>query len=342
MSQNANVERYWLTVGGVVLTVLGKSESVADDNVEGFQTVEGSAEWDSTEFQQLQDRLETLESAVRSIVSAMASQKNEIFAPITAILEQNAALRVILSSPPVSQGVPENSTIHPHFSYNTTTNTNSETDQGEKLIAVNQLKGAVKCSLAQLLDIKMSEKEPNPSGNINASLNENKSIEIEWTPLSPECIAYNSGVWIRVFESDTPSSGATYLSIPRKCLTEKNNSTFSFVIHSPTKSDDPSKEIDCHFELTNVLIECRSYKVELIPNYESLKGRPLTAKIVTPSTVKYKSIKKAIKNGNSIDTKSLLSVETRSGSLTFNWEDNSGCAPQLTSFNLKTIPDVAR
>jgi hypothetical protein len=105
--------------------VLGKSESVADDNAEDLQTVEGSAGRDSTECEQLQDRLETLESAVRSIVSAMASQKNEIFAPITAILEQNAALRVILSSPPVSQGVPENSTIHPDLSYNTTTNTNS-------------------------------------------------------------------------------------------------------------------------------------------------------------------------------------------------------------------------
>jgi hypothetical protein len=31
-----------------------------------------------------------------------------------------------------------------------------ETDQAENLIAVNQLKGAVKCSLAQLLDIKVS------------------------------------------------------------------------------------------------------------------------------------------------------------------------------------------
>jgi hypothetical protein len=109
----------------VVLTALGKSESVADDNAEDLQTVEGSAGRDSTECEQLQDRLEALESAVRSIVSALASQKNEIFAPITAILEQNAALRVILSSPPVSQGVPENSTIHPDLSYNTTTNTNS-------------------------------------------------------------------------------------------------------------------------------------------------------------------------------------------------------------------------
>ncbi|EFX63910.1 hypothetical protein DAPPUDRAFT_118714 [Daphnia pulex] len=294
----------------VVLTALGKPESEAEDNADGLQTIEGSAGWDSTECQQLQDRLEALESAVKSIVSALASQKNEIFAPITAILEQNAALRVILSSPLVSQGVIENSTIHPDFSYNTTINTNSnsnyyaigeqniyhniskgETDQAENLIAVNQLKGAVKCSLAQLLDIKVSEKEPNPSGNINASLSRNKSIEIEWTPLFPECIAYNSGVWIRVFESETPSSAETYLSIPRKCLTEKYNSIFSFVIHSPTKSDDPTKESDCHFELTNVLIECRSYKIELIPYYESLKGRPLTTEIVTPSTVEYRSIK---------------------------------------------------
>lgn len=33
--------------------------------------------------------------------------------------------------------------------------------------------------------------------------------------------------------------------------------------------------------------------------------------------------------------KSLISVVAQSNSLMFNWEDNSGCAPQLTSFNLK-------
>ncbi|XP_046464028.1 uncharacterized protein LOC124209850 [Daphnia pulex] len=210
-----------------------------------------------------------------------------------------ACYSIVTSSIP--RRVTENSTIHPDFSYNTTINTNSNSNYYEE--------------------------EPNLSGNINASLSRNKSIEIEWTPLFPECIAYNSGVWIRVFESDTPSSAETYLSIPRKCLTEKYNSIFSFVIHSPTKSDDP-KESDCHFELTNVLIECRSYKIELIPNYESLKGRPLTTEIVTPST-----------NGNSIDMKSLLSVATSSSSLSLNWKDNSGCATQLTSFNLKTFLD---
>jgi hypothetical protein len=133
------------------------------------------------------------------------------------------------------------------------------------------------------------EKEINPSG-IKASLGINKSIEIEWSPLSPECIDYNSGVWIRVFESGTLSSEETYMSIPRKCLKEQFNTTFSLVVHSPssTKSDDEQfEESDCHFELKNILIECRAYTVEVVPNYDSLKGRTLTTEIVIPSTVEY-------------------------------------------------------
>ena len=80
------------------------------------------------------------------------------------------------------------------------------------------------------------------------------------------------------------------MSIPRKCLKEQYNTTFSLVVHSPssTKSDDEQfEENDCHFELKNVLIECRAYTVEVVPNYDSLKGRPLTTEIVIPSTVEY-------------------------------------------------------
>jgi hypothetical protein len=134
------------------------------------------------------------------------------------------------------------------------------------------------------------EKGISPSGSIKASLDTNKSIEIEWSPLTAECIDYNSGVWIRVFESGTSSSEVTYLAIPRKCLKEQSNTTFSLVVHSPssTKSDDEQfDENDCHFELKNFLIECRAYTVEVVPNYDSLKGRPLTTEIVIPSTVEY-------------------------------------------------------
>jgi hypothetical protein len=142
----------------------------------------------------------------------------------------------------------------------------------------------------QIFIFKNPEKGINPSGSIKASLDTNKSIEIEWSPLSAECIDYNSGVWIRVFESGTSSSEVTYLAIPRKCLKEQSNTTFSLVVHSPssTKSDgEQFEENDCHFELKNVLIECRAYTVELVPNYDSLKGRSLTTEIVIPSTVEY-------------------------------------------------------
>jgi hypothetical protein len=103
-----------LLLGSFVTAVLGNLEKVTEANVvDGLQIIGGSAEFDSTEFQLLRDRLETLESAVKTIVIALASQKNEIIAPITAILEQNEALRDILSSSPISQDVPENSTTHP-------------------------------------------------------------------------------------------------------------------------------------------------------------------------------------------------------------------------------------
>ena len=116
-----------LLLGVFITAVLGNSsEKVTEYNVaDDLQIIEGSAEFDSTECQQLRDRLETLESAVKSIVTALASQKNEIIAPITAILEQNEALRVILSLSPISQDIPENSTTHPGVNFNSTIITNS-------------------------------------------------------------------------------------------------------------------------------------------------------------------------------------------------------------------------
>ena len=67
-----------------ITAVLGNLEKVTEANVvDGLQIIGGSAEFDSSECQQLRDRLETLESAVKSIVTALASQKNEIIAPIT-------------------------------------------------------------------------------------------------------------------------------------------------------------------------------------------------------------------------------------------------------------------
>ena len=115
-----------LLLGSFVTAVLGNLEKVTVANVvDGMQIIGGSAEFDSTECQQLRDRLETLESAVKTIVIAMASQKNEIIAPITAILDQNVALRDILSSSPISQDVPKNSTTHPFVNSTIITKSNN-------------------------------------------------------------------------------------------------------------------------------------------------------------------------------------------------------------------------
>ncbi len=115
-----------LLLGVFVTAVLGNLEKVTVANVvDGLQIIGGSAEFDSKECQQLRDRLETLESAVKTIVTALASQKNAIIAPITAILEQNEALRVILSLSPISQDIPENSTTHPGVNFNSTIITKS-------------------------------------------------------------------------------------------------------------------------------------------------------------------------------------------------------------------------
>jgi hypothetical protein len=115
-----------LLLGVFVTAVLGNIEKVTVANVvDGQQIIGGSAEFDATECQQLRDRLEALESAVKSIVTALASQKNEIIAPITAILDQNVALRDILSSSPISQDVPKNSTTHPFVNSTIITKSNN-------------------------------------------------------------------------------------------------------------------------------------------------------------------------------------------------------------------------
>lgn len=51
-----------------------------------------------SECENLRNRLETLEAAVKTVVSALATQKDRQFAPITAILESDPALHSFLPS----------------------------------------------------------------------------------------------------------------------------------------------------------------------------------------------------------------------------------------------------
>ena len=134
----------------------------------------------------------------------------------------------------------------------------------------------------------ISEAEINPSGNIKASLGGNNSLEIEWIPRSADCLKFSSGVWIRVFESKQRQQlplTDSYLAIPQKCLKRRSNASFSIVL--PAASSPPPRENTCFFELKDILIKCLAYTVEVIPNYQSLKGSPMLTEVVIPPTVEY-------------------------------------------------------
>jgi hypothetical protein len=187
--------------------------------------------------------------------------------------------------------------------------TKVEAEQRPNKNVVNHLKGAVRCSLANLLDINRllgnnipaslsitleincqiflfhsDEDGINPSGEIEASLGDNNVLQIKWTPLSMDCVKFSSGVWIRVFESgQSQSSTDQYLSIPQKCLKRRGNASFSIVLSSSASELSGN---NCHFDLRDSLIQCRVYTIEVVPNYQSLKGKSLFTEIVIPPAVK--------------------------------------------------------
>lgn len=160
----------------------------------------------------------------------------------------------------------------------------------------------------------------NKSTDIAASLI-NDSLELTWSIFSAECLKFSSGVWIRVYqqapEGDYKLQPET-LYVPQKCLKKKSNTSYSIVL-SPSSSKE--KKISCAFYFTRHLIQCRAYVVEIIPNFQSLRGKTLRTEIVVPPKMKKR---------DETDFKSLISVAAHSNSLMLNWEDNSGCASQLT------------
>jgi hypothetical protein len=156
----------------------------------------------------------------------------------------------------------------------------------------------------------------------------NESLEITWPILSAECIKFSSGVWIRVYqqapEIDYKLQPETSLYVPQKCLKKNFETSRYSIVLLPSSSNE--KNNSCAFSLARNLIQCRVYVIEVIPNFQSLRGKTLRTEIVVPPKMK---------KNDEADLKSLISVAAHSNSLMLNWEDNSGCAPQLTSFTLK-------
>ena len=117
----------------------------------------------------------------------------------------------------------------------------------------------------------------------------NESLEINWPVLSAECLKLSSGVWIRIYQINSEvakSPVETSLSVPQKCIKKNSRTTYSIALSSP--SAKRGKTDPCLFSLTKNLIQCRSYAVEVVPNFQTLRGKTLRTEIVIPPKVQYK------------------------------------------------------
>lgn len=134
------------------------------------------------------------------------------------------------------------------------------------------------------------------AGSLNTTLHrhqqEEKSIQIDWSPASAGCIEFVTGLWIKIYElgiRDRPST-EPYLTIPRKCLKSKHEALsgkeyLSILLPSSNSSfqnatDDPK----CSF-LIKTLVDCHTYYVDVVPEYQSLRGIPIRNDITIPPTV---------------------------------------------------------
>ncbi|XP_046456998.1 uncharacterized protein LOC124204036 isoform X2 [Daphnia pulex] len=319
----------------IFLNVIAKSEMPVE-NLGDEPTSAPICDMGDECHQQLQNRLETIESAVRAIVSILSIQKSELFTTVNKMLEQDQAVREILSRSECIQNF--GSGLNAAVEENPSDATKDFSQDGK---SVEHLKGAIKCSLANLIDISTKDhdlKANQSDAHIKASVMTNGSLNITWPILSADCLKFSSGVWIRIYQASEgddnklpeEATAITALSIPQKCcLVNKDAASYSIVLFPQSPSAD--EKDSCFFSMTKNLTQCSAYVVEVIPNYQSLCGKTLRTEMVIPPN----------KQSDESSTKPLISVimAHQSNSLVFNWEDNSGCAPQLTSFNLKIFRD---
>ncbi|EFX72251.1 hypothetical protein DAPPUDRAFT_110979 [Daphnia pulex] len=271
------------------LIVFARSE-VQSENHEG-PTSTASAFCSAECNQQIQNRLETIESAVRTIVSALLSTKNDVLSSVREILLQDPS---ITSMVPALNSTIFSSTVRSENSSFFENAAGSPGIPGKQVLgghqpenskAVENLKGVVKCSLIAYLDVDMIDFNSyvNQSTHVTASL-ANESLEIKWPLYSAACLKFSSGVWIRVYqqapEGDYNLQPETSLYVPQKCIKKNFETSYSIVL-LPSSSNE--KNNSCAFSLARNLIQCRVYVIEVIPNFQSLRGsKTLRTEIVVP------------------------------------------------------------
>ena len=117
-------------------------------------------------------------------------------------------------------------------------------------------------------------------------------LKIDWLLPLDECYDYNIGAWLEVADTqgDKPHINQ-YIS--EECLI-RNGSSLSVTVHTKNKSASTcstaqdQQQQPCTIVLPDVLLleECKVYSVQIIPEYDSLRGHHLqSADVMIPPKV---------------------------------------------------------
>ena len=173
---------------------------------------------------------------------------------------------------------------------------------------VEHLKGVMKCSLVYKSTIKQSS-----AGNIyiilikyiyqaiftnylqltveglNVTVDNEGLLKVDWSLPSDECHDYNTGAWLEVIDTHTNKS-ITNQFIPDDCQT-RNESSLSVIVHSNSLNNATDFAVvqdqqSCRFIIPDELEECKVYSVQIVPEYDSLRGHSQSTEVIIPLKVK--------------------------------------------------------
>jgi len=113
-------------------------------------------------------------------------------------------------------------------------------------------------------------------------------LKVDWLLPLDECYDYNISAWLEVADTqgDKPHINQ-YIS--EDCLT-RNESSLSVTVYTKNKSVSTCSAQDqhksCQIIIPDMLEECKVYSVQIIPEYDSLRGHHLqSADIMIPPKV---------------------------------------------------------
>ena len=180
-------------------------------------------------------------------------------------------------------------------------------------------------------------------------------LKVDWLLSLDECYDYNIGAWLEVADAqgDKPHINQ-YIS--EDCLT-RNESSLSVTVYTKNKSVSPCTAQDqhksCQIIIPDVLEECKVYSVQIIPEYDSLRGHHLqSADIMIPPKVIsdvipvisilniYSAMFQMEGTGSSSSESFDISVISSSDSLPLKFKiQSTSCAKQMTSLFVRIYPD---